>query len=64
MQEIRDLSQKAQAAKMDPRGVALGMARPAGFRIDPNSFVPGVTATDVRVSATPEAEQQRISVRC
>ena len=55
--EIRQLSQRAQAATMGD--VSAGLARPAEFKIDPNSFVPGVRATDVRVSATPEAEKQQ-----
>jgi len=59
IEEIRDISSRAQAATMDPRKVALGLARPTDFTISPDAFVPGVTAADIRVAQTPEIEAQQ-----
>ena len=55
--EIRQLSQRAQAATMGDTSV--GLARPAEFTINPDSFIPGVTAADVNVTSSPEIEKQQ-----
>tara|TARA_R100001460_G_scaffold44048_4_gene80596 strand:- start:8313 stop:11345 length:3033 start_codon:yes stop_codon:yes gene_type:complete len=55
--ELRDLSSRATAAQMGD--TTSGMAQTAQFTINPDSFVPGVTAADIRVSATPEIEAQQ-----
>lgn len=57
IQEIRDLSQRAKAATMGD--VSVGLASTADFKIDPNSFVPGVTATNIQISPTPQVEKQQ-----
>ena len=55
--ELKDLSSRATAAQMGD--TTSGMAQAAQFTISPDSFVPGVTAADIRVSETPEIEAQQ-----
>ena len=57
VEEIRDLSSRAQAATMGD--VTAGLAQTAEFTISPDAFVPGVTAADIRVAQTPEIEAQQ-----
>jgi len=57
VQELRDLSSRAQAAQMGD--TTAGMAQAAEFTIDPNAFVPGVTAASISIAATPEIEKQQ-----
>jgi len=57
VEEIKDISSRAQAATMGD--VTAGLAQAADFTISPDAFVPGVTAADIRVAQTPEIEAQQ-----
>ncbi len=55
--EIEDLRSRAQAATMGD--VSGQLASTSEFKIDPNSFVPGVTAANIQVTQSPAIEAKQ-----